>query len=851
VPDVEIIITGRNRSSPAWDKVQQEARRSVQAIVAAFRAGTDNISAMMSKAANDMSGSLTGAGAAAGRNLETEVEKGLNDLTDDFADAGREAGEVLADRIRAAGSDTAGAARKAGQDAGRAFTDGAGSGIGSGGGIEKRASGSFEGIRGAAGRVGVRCGELLKSGIVAGVAAAGALAGSALTQYVDASSARAKLAAQLGGSPEWAARAGGIVGEVYGRGVVDSFQSAADAFRTSFREGLIPVGATNDQIEKITAKVSNLGMAFGEDVTPLAAAAGKMIKSGLATGSQALDILTVGLQTNANEAQDLLETYIEYSTQFRKLGISGAQSLGLISQAMRAGARDSDTAADALKEFSVRSIDGSDATRKAFADLGLSYQTMSRDIAGGGTKANKALDLTLDRLRGVKNPVDQAALAVALFGTKAEDLGQALFAMDPSTAVSSLRKIEGAADQVGKTLESSPGAALERFKRNVQEKLAEIGGQMVMFATEHSNVMGPLIAALGGVTLAVMGLIAVVGTLNILMAANPVVLLVGAIVVSIAAMVAAITYLWKTNDGFRNAIISAWSAITSWVTSSISTMGQKITELWTWFTQLPGRIWSGLQSLPGLIGSVFQSAADMMAYWTGYAIGWTVKQFILAPGQIWNSILAIPGILGSVFSSAGSAMSSAASKSINWTIGQFKSAPGRIWSALQSVGSVVKSAFSGAGRWLYNAGRAIIQGAIDGIHSLAASAYNSASSIGSSMVSGFRDSIGWHSPAAEFVPGGEAIVQGIQQGIQRSTSDAVGSVGSLGRSMMDVVAPTVSGVTPSAGGVATAPAVARVVVEFKGGDGSALEDMIMQVIRKRVRIEGGGDVQVAFGRGGM
>ncbi|WP_225855252.1 hypothetical protein [Micromonospora noduli] len=44
----------------------------------------------------------------------------------------------------------------------------------------------------------------------------------------------------------------------------------------------------------------------------------------------------------------------------------------------------------------------------------------------------------------MKDPVEQRAAAVALFGTKAEDLGDALYALDPSTAMAGLGDLAGA-----------------------------------------------------------------------------------------------------------------------------------------------------------------------------------------------------------------------------------------------------------------------------------------------------------------------------------------------------------------------------------------------------------------------
>lgn len=53
--------------------------------------------------------------------------------------------------------------------------------------------------------------------------------------------------------------------------------------------------------------------------------------------------------------------------------------------------------------------------------------------------------------------------------------------------------------------------------------------------------------------------------LNAAMSANP----IGIILVALAALVAAIVYLWNTNEGFRNAVIAIWDGIMSGVKAAI------------------------------------------------------------------------------------------------------------------------------------------------------------------------------------------------------------------------------------------------------------------------------------------
>ncbi|MEK8108654.1 phage tail tape measure protein [Micromonospora sp. M12] len=140
-----------------------------------------------------------------------------------------------------------------------------------------------------------------------------------------------------------------------------------------------------------------------------------------------MDILTRAFQETGDQAGDLLDTYSEYSVQFAKLGLDGKEATGLLIQGLKAGARDVDTVADSIKEFSIRAIDGSESSADGFKALGLNAKTMTAQIASGGAGAQKGLDVVLDRLRAMKDPVERDAAAVALFGTKAEDMGQALW----------------------------------------------------------------------------------------------------------------------------------------------------------------------------------------------------------------------------------------------------------------------------------------------------------------------------------------------------------------------------------------------------------------------------------------
>ncbi|MEU1141773.1 phage tail tape measure protein [Streptomyces sp. NPDC005885] len=373
---------------------------------------------------------------------------------------GRQVGDEFGDGL------TQGA-RQAGDDAGDAVGDGL---TDSGGeGADEAVSGWTEKL------------SKLKAGVLLIGAAAGAALMSAFKDAMEQEKIASQLGAKLGATGPEAKKYGHVAGQLYANAVTEDFQGAADAIGAVMGAGLVDPTATNKQIESISTKVSDLATTFDQDLGGVVNAVSQMVRTGLAKNSEeALDILTKGFQSSANKGDDLLDTFNEYGTQFRKAGVSGAQAVGLMNQAIENGARDSDIAADAIKEFSIRAVDGSKTTVDGFTQLGLSADDMAKKFAKGGKTANGVLDLTLDKLRNVKDPVKQAAIATELFGTQSEDLGQALFHMDPSKAVDAVGKVGGAAGKMGDALRDNSSTRVEQFKRGLQQGLVNFLGVTVL-----------------------------------------------------------------------------------------------------------------------------------------------------------------------------------------------------------------------------------------------------------------------------------------------------------------------------------------------------------------------------------
>ncbi|MFI7009966.1 phage tail tape measure protein [Streptomyces sp. NPDC050145] len=448
----------------------------------------------------------------------------------------------------------------------------------------------------------------LKAGMAAAGLAAGALLAKGVMDAIDQANVTARLGAQLGSTGKDADRYGKVAGKLYSQGVSGSFQEAADAIKAVVQNGLAPPGATNKQLQSIATKAADVANVFDQDLGGVTRAVSQMLRTGMAkNATEAFDIITKGMQNGANKADDLLDTFNEYSTQFRKLGLDGKSALGLISQMVKAGARDSDLGADALKEFSIRAVDMSKTSQDAYKALGLDAEKMSAQIAKGGDSASSGLTQVIERLKAMKDPVAREAAAVGLFGTQAEDLGKALFAMDPSKAVSSLGQVGGAAGKMGKQLRSGPSHEIEVFVRTLQQGFVDVLGRYVIpgirgfmgavatvggvigdvvgWFDRWSPILAPVAIGIAGITLALQaqaiatGLtIAVMNAyaigvraislvtrvwagaqalLNAVMALNPIAL----VVIALVALGAGLVLAYQKSETFRQIVQAAWAGI--------------------------------------------------------------------------------------------------------------------------------------------------------------------------------------------------------------------------------------------------------------------------------------------------
>lgn len=455
--------------------------------------------------------------------------------------------------------------------------------------LGERASGVLDNLLGSAGGAGEMLSKLGPWGKAAGAAIGIAMIGAAaaikgLQVAIDASIERAaalgRMKAQLLLSPEDAAKYGKIAGQVYADNWGESLEQASEYVRDAALY-IMPTASDMDNaitpsLRVVSERVAALAATMDEDGKKVADAIKHMLTTGMASSvDEAFNLLHAGIAKGVNSADDLLDTFVEYSTVFREVGINGREAMGLISQGLAAGARDADTMADAIKELGILVQDTTNTkAQDAFKSMGLNAKKLGIEFNAGGGRAKAALDAVLKALNAIEDPLKQRAIAIALFGTKAEDLGAALFNMDLDQAAKQFENIGGAADVAAAHMSGNAYSAIEAYRRQWELFKADMGdkfipvfekvlGKIQSFATEVAPTVTAWLDSLAKKwdenkeSIAqfgeIMGIIFEVGGKAIL----------GFIMISVNALVtsiAAIGVAWQRTKEVFAFVVGAWMA---------------------------------------------------------------------------------------------------------------------------------------------------------------------------------------------------------------------------------------------------------------------------------------------------
>lgn len=327
-----------------------------------------------------------------------------------------------------------------------------------------RLSGVMSKVQGVAGAVGPALAGVAAVGI--GGIVAGVRVG--VKAFSDLNDAMADIEAQTGATGGELEGFRDVVKAVYQEGLVESVGEAAAAMTDVQRQ----LDLTGDALTDATNKAVVLSEVFDADIGESTRAVKQMgiAFDELGDAGQAFDLITHAMQQTGDPANDLLDTFWEYSPVMAQAGYSAAQFTSLLQSGLQAGAFNADKVADAVKEFNVRLLDGSKTTSEALGLLVDDTDAFLGALSDGSMSGADALAIVTRRLSEVDDPMKRAQIGVALFGSMYEDLGeQVILGLDP--AVTTLDDVAGATDRAGKALESKLSTKWTKFTRTVTMSL--------------------------------------------------------------------------------------------------------------------------------------------------------------------------------------------------------------------------------------------------------------------------------------------------------------------------------------------------------------------------------------------
>ena len=340
----------------------------------------------------------------------------------------------------------------------------------------------------------------------------------------------------------------------------------------------------------------------------------------------------------------------EVDKNSQKMGIS-AQAYQKWDYILQRNGSSIDLLQRGMKTFNTQ-VEGN---AEAFEQLGVA----TRNADGSFRDTEDIMNDTIIALAGMEDGTERTALATDLFGGKvAQELLPTL-----NTGADGIEELGERADKLGFIMSDEGVAAAADYKdamldfnETVSGLKNEIGADLLPIITEiittitdkiipaikefaeENEWLAPTIAAVVsglvafkaamGISLIIQGATAALAAykaanegatlaqwaMNAALNANPIVL----IVTLIAALVGAILYLWKTNEGFRNAVLKIFEAIKSKVQNVVNAIKSAFTALANGINKAINTVKAIIAGMAAAIGAAF----DKVRGFINNAVSW-------------------------------------------------------------------------------------------------------------------------------------------------------------------------------------------------------------------------------------
>ena len=591
-------------------------------------------------------------------------------------------------------------------------------------------------------------------GLTAPIAAAGAAAFGTASSYEQAT---ARIRTALGLAADEAEHLGDVGEDIYEDGFGASLDAVSDAL-IIVRQNLGDIG--DEDLTYVTSSVLTLADALGMDVGESVRGVNALVDGFGMSATDAMDLFAAGAQDGLNYTDELGDNLAEYGPRFAQMGFSAEQYFSILKAGTENGAYNLDKVNDFLNEFQTSLSDG--RMDENIGRFSQSTQDLFQSWKEGGATGQQVFDAVMGELAQMPDGFEKANLASELWSSLGEDnalgmitslagvedrygdvagaAGEAADSMSDSfasKAASAVRELQGAIEPLGQPLLDIATKVAEVVKAFGEwfAGIGEGGQTAVLVVAAVLASMGPLLSVAGNLALVIpaasSALAAAGGAAGLLKGAlaaltGP----VGVVIAVVAGLVAAILYLWNTNESFRAAVMDAWSAICTTVRDLIDQLRPYVEQAWA------------------AISSAVQAAMDFIMPIVSAAF-----QFILA--VIVPTLQSVLGTVGSVFGTILSTVSGVMTGITQiiqgaWALitGVFQTVLGIIsgivtgdFTMMSDGISAILSGLTGIFSGAWNAVTSVVEGAINAIGSIVAGGLNNALAVVGGIFDGIKGAI--------------------------------------------------------------------------------------------------------------
>ena len=510
-------------------------------------------------------------------------------------------------------------------------------------------------------------------------------------------------------------------------------------------------GLTGDALKDVSVEMIKFAEINGTDITNSTISASKALEAyELSTSDLAkvLDSTTYTAQSTGVSVDDLMNKAIEGAPQIKMLGLSFEEGVALLGQ------------------FETSGVDASSALSGLTKAAG-SYAKQGKTLKEG-------LVETIDKIKNTTSETEAMGLAMEIFGDKkAPQMIDAIkrgsfdfqsFAESAEYSVGAVSKtFEATLDPIDKfkTAQNSVTLAMSELGAAIAETLApifEVLGNIVKDIAEwFSGLPGPVkefIVILGGVVTVAGILVPIFLTLQaaavalgtsigaMIATAAPIIGIAALIVAAIAAVIIGIKYLWDTNEGFRDAVMTVWNAILEVINKVVSEVSDFIMSIFgtvvDWWTENQELIRSSAETVWNAIQTVIDAAMTFLGpliegAWANIQLTITTVWEVIKT-VVETAINVVLGIIKAVMQIITGDWSGA------WET--IKGVFSTVWNAIQNVVQTIFTAIQSYISNTINAISSTISNVWNGISSTISNVLNGISNTVSNVWTGIKNSIG-------------------------------------------------------------------------------------------------------------